>query len=611
MDMLKTMATILTLAAMSAAIAGPEAHSPAGDGGGFARTTAAEFLSGAMDGRHVAMEATIADALDDETNPNFLFLVLEADGNTIYAPVKCPQESRRAAAALVGARVLAKGFCDSFVPDQRRQMGRQLFMESPDDMEVLSPAPEDPFDVPELGDTTLMTPAEISRLGRHRVAGRVLASWNGTELLLSSPSGKLSLISLSSPPAPEAGAFIEAAGRPASDVYRVNLERATWRPAARFPFDERPAVHVSAHEIASAASDIIHVEPSFFGRTVTIRGTVVGAGVGTLHIDDGTSIVRVVSPGFSINAMPGCVVEATGACILDIENWRPSAAFPQIRGFFLAMRRPDDLRVVALPPWWTTGRLVAVIALLAAAVAAALAWNAALRALAERRGRALMKARIAGERSALKVAERTRLAAELHDSLSQNLAGVAMGVGAARKALPADPTCAASRLEFASRAIDACREGLKQCIWNLRSDILDERDFAKALGRAIGAAADGAELNVEAGVPRARLSDSLANAALRIARELVSNAVRHGGATKVDVRAAIMGGALELQVKDNGRGFDPATAPGLRDGHFGIQGMKELAESLSGALLVESAPGSGCLARATLPLECNPGGDAE
>ena len=146
--------------------------------------SAAEFLGGSADSQRVEMEATVSDALSDETDPKFVFLVLDADGETIYAPVKCGNDNMSSVEQLVGARIRAAGVCDPYVPEPRRQLGRQLFIAGLGDIKVLRPAPSDPFDVPELGDTKLMTPAEISRLDHRRTAGRILASWSGTESLL-------------------------------------------------------------------------------------------------------------------------------------------------------------------------------------------------------------------------------------------------------------------------------------------------------------------------------------------------------------------------------------------------------------------------------------------
>ena len=565
--------------------------------------SAAEFLGGAVDTLRVEMEATVSDALSDETDPKFVFLVLEADGETIYAPVKCGTGNMSCVERLVGARIRARGVCDAYVPEPRRQLGRQFFIAGLDDIAVLRPAPSDPFDVPELGDTKLMTPAGISRLDRRRTSGRILASWSDTESLLETPSGRLVRVSFANRPAPASGTFAEVVGRPVSDVYRVNLERARWRPSAPFDFAETSATNVTARDIMLGADGHIQIKPQFLGKTITLRGTLRNRNGDRLNVEDGSFVVPVVAAEAEADIEPGSVVEATGVCILDIENWRPNAAFPQIRGFFVVCGA-DGLRIVARPPWWTSGRLLSVIAILIAAVAAVLVWNAALRKLVERRSRELLKAQLSGLKSSLKVSERTRLAAELHDSLAQTLTGVAMEIDAAKKRIPCDGASDALRhLDFASNAIDSSREELRNCIWDLRGKALDEPDMDKAVNFTLMPHLGETKLHCRFLVPRSRLTDALAHAALGILRELTTNAIRHGHANTVLIAGCIDGGTLKFSVEDDGCGFDPKSAPGFDQGHFGLQGIQERVSAFDGTFKMESRPGEGTRAEVSLPID--------
>lgn len=555
--------------------------------------SAAEFLGGSADSKRVEMEATVSDALSDETNPKFVFLVLDADGETIYAPVKCGTGNMSCVERLVGARIRARGVCDAYVPEPRRQLGRQLFIAGLGDIKVLRPAPSDPFDVPELGDTKLMTPAEISRLGHRRIAGRILASWSDTESLLATPSGRLVRVSFANRPAPASGTFAEVVGRPVSDVYRVNLERAKWRPSAPFDFAETSATNVTARDIMLGENGQVQVKPQFLGKTIVLRGMLRNRNGDTLNVEDGSFLVPVVAPDANPDIEPGSVVEATGICVLDVENWRPNAAFPQIRGFFVVCGA-DGLRIVARPPWWTSGRLFAVIAILLAAVAAVLIWNRSLKALAERRGRALLRTQLGQIKSTLKISERTRLAAELHDTLAQNLTGVSMEISAAQRLLPASaPSAAIQHLEFASNAIASSRDELRNCLWDLRGEALDQPNMEKAVEFSIRPHVGDTSVAIRFRVPRARLSDALAHATLRIVRELTINAIRHGGAKTIRIAGCIDGYLLKFSVSDDGRGFDPESAPSIDQGHFGLQGIRERVDTFGGSIYIDSSPGRG------------------
>ena len=536
--------------------------------------SAGEFLGGSVDGCNVEIEAVVSDALSDETNPRYVFLVLETGGETIYAPMKCTAEGKAKAEKLVGARIRVTGQCDAYVPASRRQMGRQLYIANMDDIMVLTPAPNDPFDVPELGDTRLMTPAEISRLDHRRTVGRILASWSDTESLLETPSGRLVRVSFANRPAPKSGTFAEVVGRPVSDVYRVNLERARWRPADAFDFADMAATNVSARDIMLDENGQVQVKPQFLGRTIVLRGTLRNRNNDTLNVEDGSFVVPVIAE--------------------DAD---------QIRGFFVVCGA-DGLRVVARPPWWTSGRLFAVIAILLAAVAAILVWNRSLKALAERRGRALLRAQLTHVKSTLKISERTRLAAELHDSLAQNLTGVSMEISAAQRLLPSSaPAAAMQHLEFASNAIASSRDELRNCLWDLRGEALDEPDMEKAVEFSLRPHAGDASFAIRFRIPRTRLSDAIAHATLRIVRELAVNAIRHGGAKSVKIAGCIDGDLLKFSVSDDGCGFDPESAPGIDQGHFGLQGIRERIDTFGGSLSVESSPGHGARVSVSIALD--------
>ena len=84
-------------------------------------------------------------------------------------------------------------------------------------------------------------------------------------------------------------------------------------------------------------------------------------------------------------------------------------------------------------------------------------------------------------------------------------------------------------------------------------------------------------------------------------RELAANAVRHGHATEIHVAGCIEDGRLLCSVRDNGEGFDPASAPGPEEGHFGLQGIRERMEAANGSVEIESSPGKGTRVVISMP----------
>jgi signal transduction histidine kinase len=225
-------------------------------------------------------------------------------------------------------------------------------------------------------------------------------------------------------------------------------------------------------------------------------------------------------------------------------------------------------------------------------MAAILLWAIALKFVAERRGRQLLKTEIGKAEESLRVEERTRLAVELHDSIAQNLTGAAFQIEAAKDATREDSE-SATYLSCAEQILKSCRTELRRCIWDLRSNALEEPDINKAILSTIHPVADGADVHVHFNVPRSRMSDTTAHAILRIIRELTANAVRHGRANRINIAGDFIDGQLHFTVSDNGCGFNPESCPDASTGHFGLDGIRERIDKFNGAISIDSSAGEG------------------
>jgi two-component system, NarL family, sensor kinase len=195
--------------------------------------------------------------------------------------------------------------------------------------------------------------------------------------------------------------------------------------------------------------------------------------------------------------------------------------------------------------------------------------------------------------------ERRRLRRELHDGVGPGLAGLALGVGAARRAAGrADPR-ALTMLSGLETDVEALLGDVRRISHDLRPAALDELGLVGALRQRADALSDASGgrpvVRVEVdGVPA--LPAAVEVAAYRIATEAVSNAIRHAEAAQCTVRLTV-DGSLRLEISDDGRGL-PATIPS----GLGLRSMAERAAELGGACDVESGPGSGTVVRAELPL---------
>ncbi|MFJ4869621.1 sensor histidine kinase [Streptomyces sp. NPDC088757] len=223
----------------------------------------------------------------------------------------------------------------------------------------------------------------------------------------------------------------------------------------------------------------------------------------------------------------------------------------------------------------------------------ALAENAALQA------QLLLQAREAGVAD-----ERRRLAAEIHDTIAQGLTGVVTQLQAASAA--PDRQRAEAHLR---RAADLARHGLgeaRRSVRNLSPVALEHDTLPEALRKTVEEWAErtGVDTRFTVTGTESPLHDEVAATLLRIAQEALSNTARHAGAVRAGVTLSYMDDEITLDVRDDGRGFDPLARPerGREGGGFGLDGMRARAERLTGTVTVETAPGEGTAVSARVPL---------
>ena len=195
----------------------------------------------------------------------------------------------------------------------------------------------------------------------------------------------------------------------------------------------------------------------------------------------------------------------------------------------------------------------------------------------------------------------SRLAAEIHDSLSQNLSGVAGQIAAVRRALVVKPALAGDYLERAERMLSSSRTELQRCLFDLRGTALEEANLGEAVRRTVEPLLGSVGLRLRFNVARAKIGDSALHAVLCIVRELVSNSIIHGQAANVRIAGALDEEALRFSVTDDGSGFDVASAPGVAEGHFGLQGIRERLNRLEGTVSFSVVLPHGCSATVFIP----------
>lgn len=189
--------------------------------------------------------------------------------------------------------------------------------------------------------------------------------------------------------------------------------------------------------------------------------------------------------------------------------------------------------------------------------------------------------------------ERTRLARELHDALSQTLLGLALTADVAADALPADPRAAAGELDQIRRLARQARQELRGVVEDLRPADLAGDGLAVALRKHLDMVRRAFDTKITAELHGLdNLTDDVELALLRIAQEAVHNAVRHGRPSRIEVLTGRDDARLRLRVHDDGVGFDPVAAT-TRGRHMGLVSMRDRAAAVGGQFDVRSTSGEG------------------
>lgn len=552
--------------------------------------------------RFVRTRGTVFDAFPDETDPDWVFVILKDGAESVCAALFDPTGATRANLHdLKDAEIEVVGFRTPNRGGMRIFTGQSLTIPDRSCITVIKNSPANPFDLPYLQNLVHVSPEIISAMGRRTVEGTVCAVWGGNCFLLNERNGRKMRIELEGNAAlPNCGDHVKAVGFPRTDLFHLNLARAAVRVLYHEALPDILPVDTHAADVFNRrASEPKAIQSKYHGMLVRMSGEVRAQSANDdrrFLLDDDGYLVTVDISALAANAgdLPiGSKIRVTGVCIMNFINWHPNVIFPRIEGITLVPRKQSDIVIVSYPPWWTTTRLLGVIGGLLAVLIGILIWNKSLRKLAERRGRELYRSEIGKASAELRINERTRLAVELHDSIAQNLTGAFFQVEAADLARQTDPSALERCLKSAMQTIQSCREELRYCLWDLRNNVLDESDAADVLRRTLSPHVGTAQLTINADLPRSRISDNTFHTLLRIARELVSNAVRHGKAGRISVSARFKKATLVLEVTDDGIGFDPENRPGTDDGHFGLQGIEDRIRKMSGRLDIESRPGHG------------------
>ena len=200
------------------------------------------------------------------------------------------------------------------------------------------------------------------------------------------------------------------------------------------------------------------------------------------------------------------------------------------------------------------------------------------------------------------LAERSRIARELHDTLIQGFSGVTMQMQALSARLVRSPE--KSNLDEIIQDAGTCLKEARRSVGGLRNSAQQGLGFVSALSQAAKQLTETKDVRLRLDLPAdsLRLPVDVEYNLLRIMQEAITNAVRHSGARTIEVALRASTDAMTLTVKDDGIGFAPSDIELNRPGHYGLIGMRERATQIHAALNLQSIPGQGTTIQLDVPV---------
>lgn len=492
-----------------------------------------------------------------------------------------------AAARWINARLRVQGIAAGEINDRRQLIRPYLLVPTASDVAVIEPAPQEPFAIPETSFAALGRGERSARL--QRVAGVAVAAPRGERLFLFDGRDGLA-VGLADADAQaaaiKAGDRVEAVGFAEPGPFATRLAEAQVRVvAAGEPV--APRRPTAAELRRGCDGQLVELEMTVVDRDDRREGT-------TLACDfQGMPLRVVAAEPLAAAIVPGATIRVTAPCLATetADNTYSLTA----TAYDLFPARAADVVAIRRPTWWTTRRLGLFLTTSLAAVAAAVGWIVLLRRQVRRQLR-VIEEKIEAEAVA---EERRRIAREFHDSLEQDLSGVALRLDAAAGSV-ADPE-ARRMMERQREIIARLRDETRQYVWNLRDPARLQGSLADRVESLLGELRElhATPIAFEAGDPLPALPPETIHHLLQMLREVVSNAARHAHAGRISVALCEAHGGVVASVTDDGIGFDPAG--GGPAGHFGLRGLTERARRIGATAAIDSRPNAGTTVTIRVP----------
>lgn len=594
------------------------------------------LMSGAEDSQRIEVSGTVRAA---QVNGSRMVLDVVSGGYRfrVYAALAANLEPE----SLVAAQVHVRGTAaEAHNPSLRQLIAVEVYVPILEDFQLDQREPADPYDEPVKPLSSLAQyRRDNSPNQRVHVKGVVTLQRLGENLFVQDPSGGLRIQTRQmvecSP-----GDVIEAVGFPGFENFLPVLQDAVFRKTP----EPRVVVKPAPEPIEDLQQGLHHA------GYVSLKGKLVDRTVRQVRRqapappDTRTTLVLETSnfvftaedegpsAGNELGAIPiGSTVEVSGICLLEIDR------AGKVRAFQVLLGGPRGVSILAKPSWLTPQRLLVGLGILGLGSIVIAGWtvmvskkNSTLNFLIREREKAqvelqqahdLLEQRVKERTDELKfqisarkeselqfkavLAERTRLAQELHDTVEQTLTGIALQLDTSAKLYERNPQGTLRHLELARNLMAKSQVEVRRSVWDLRCRALEQFDLPGALLRSGRQITYGTNIQVELetkGQARA-LPEVVEENLLRIGQEALTNILKHSRGTRAKINLKFDAHEVVLEVNDNGSGFAPENCAGPQDGHFGVLGMSERAKRLGGRFILNTTLDKGTTVRVEIPLD--------
>jgi signal transduction histidine kinase len=528
-----------------------------------------ELADGQQDSQWVQVRGIVRSASIDRTSWQEMTLALRVASAGGEFNVRVPIAHELNAAAWVDREVLIEAVCGSLYNASRQLTGILLYVPRLDFIKTEAQA----RDVP-LSGLLRFSPGEGER-HRVRVRGIVEEQQLGSALFLQGEGVGLRVLTPQDTRV-EVGDMVEVIGFPAMGESAPILEDAAYRRLGHRAAPQPVTLDLD-RPWEQYDGALVTTEAKLLNRNLQLEGLRLVLQRGDLIFD--ATLTPGVPAGELMSVPLNSEVRITGVCLVRSGGlWRTPQAFR------ILLRSAQDAMVLREPSWWTLHHALWLLGMTCTILLIVMAWMVVLR----RRVHDQMETIRQKLRSSAVLEERNRIARELHDTLEQELAGITLQLDLAVDCFQRAPRVAQQAVEVARNMSRHSMVEARRSVWDLRCQLLEDGDLVSALTQIVEplSANEDAHLQVRIEGKPVRLPGRIEMNLLRIGQEAVANAVKHGRAKEVSIELRYASGGVCLTVADDGSGF-AADQPD-RTGHFGIQDMRERAQSMGSRLNIES-----------------------